>query len=327
MPCRQNEMFARHFWVGYKSGGTDVIIPLWKNTVGKLLAEEPERLGRRLWNKVASCWTWFMVASRRRRSKVGPVAAKTVDRGVVRRFRRTFFHDGGTHDLRKGGGARHLRKQCLLVVVVVVPRVPQEGKGWWCGRWCGSQKRKRVVQKEWCLGTNRTILGPIRGTVVLPAVTLGIPRAGWVGTNGIGKFEPTNFYANGMALRRSWWNLLAPQLCKWIYNKMVPSKLVGVQFMDLSKGKQPFMLARRSSKNDPSTFVCWLCFFDEFHHGIHHHENTIWYRNIYFDIFQPRNKQIQVTRGDINPRKTPKPPGRRGFPLLDFNVQHPFQQI
>lgn len=33
-------------------------------------------------------------------------------------------------------------------------------------------------------------------------------------------------------------------------------KLVGVQFMDLSKGKQPFMLARRSSKNDPSTFVC-----------------------------------------------------------------------
>ena len=26
----QNEMFARHFWVGYKSGGTDVIIPLWK---------------------------------------------------------------------------------------------------------------------------------------------------------------------------------------------------------------------------------------------------------------------------------------------------------
>lgn len=44
-----------------------------------------------------------MVASRRR-SKVGPVAAKTVDRGVVRRFRRTFFHDGGTHDLRKGGG-------------------------------------------------------------------------------------------------------------------------------------------------------------------------------------------------------------------------------
>lgn len=38
----------------------------------------------------------------------------------------------------------------------------------------------------------------------------------------------------------------------------------------------------------------------------------------YFDFFQPRNKQIQVTRGDINPRKTPKQSGRGGFPSGSF---------
>ena len=35
-----------------------------------------------------------------------------------------------------------------------------------------------------------------------------------------------------------------------------PQKLVGFLFMDLSKGKQPFMFERRSSKNDPFIYFC-----------------------------------------------------------------------
>ena len=114
-----------------------------------------------------------MVASRRRRSKVGPVAAKTVDRGVVRRFRRTFFHDGGTHDLRKGGGKAFEE---------AMPSGGGGGAKGTSGRkewWCGSPKRKGWSKRNGALERMERSLDQFVGQwCCQPAVTIGIPRAG-----------------------------------------------------------------------------------------------------------------------------------------------------